>query len=138
MKKILEELDNTYRTEVALTVDVKGLPNNDVSDVGYDEKIMLTYEIDIDYKSWGIDGIHFRFPKPITFDVWTYEWNEEDYKDVETMRKTITIPLTDAEVESTSEGILAPTDINVYLKSDFTLDHVEIEVSQLHASYIGK
>lgn len=86
LKSINEGQEDQYNTEVNGRVNIFGdskYKNFEIADVNNDTKMRLYFNIDIDYRSWGIDGIkvtNIIGPKEIDIEVIYYVPEIDDNK----------------------------------------------------------
>ena len=91
---IREEADeNTFTTKVGLDVDIVGAEFNEGEEVKLsEEEVSLTYYMEIEYRSWGINGISVNPRGKMEFEVSVIDVND-------VVLKTIPVNIDFSEVE---------------------------------------
>lgn len=84
-----------------------------------DVKVMLAYDVDFEYRSWGIKGIYPRFQDELEI---TYF--QSDANDVE-VEKSVTVKLNDLRREfvRSVNGFGTPESLELWLKEDGSVDY---------------
>lgn len=86
-----------------------------------DFKIMLPYDIDIEYRSWGIKGIHPSLPVEFTINYFERDFNDDNVE----IEKEIKIALNDLKREfvQSVDGFGMPDTIELWIKEDGSVDY---------------
>lgn len=104
--------------DFAIEVRVEFWPVDKAIDID-DVKVMLSYDVDFEYRSWGIKGIYSRFQDELTI-----AYIERDADDRET-EKEITIKPNELRRDyvRSCDGIGTPESIEIWLNEDGSVDY---------------
>lgn len=117
---VVEQADNKYSSEVALDLTIKS--GDKIEDASHPHKIMVHYEIEIEYRSWGIKGVELYVTEPVTIE---YETDSGE-------SKSITIEPDRIEVGWEPGAHVAPYQLEVWLEGD------KLKEATLFVSFIDK
>lgn len=121
-KLLNEQEDNSYQLEVPVTIYMTGV------DVEAPDKVLISYDIDIDFRSWGIKDINI-FPRKISdFDITIVTWTDDADKESEDVLP-ISIDLTKIEpsIYWTEGSGFAPSALEVHIDPK-TKEVTEVEI----------
>lgn len=131
LEKVNEQLgEEDFRSEVDLQVYVKDLEaGEDVNIYDVDRKKLLTYTIDVEYRSWGIKDISVMPKGVIEFEV---EIIDVDDKVVKTLPVKIDFSTVDCSIEWMEGKSYDPSDLEVYLTKDGKIEEVTLSFYFIH------
>jgi len=118
--KVAEQADREYSAEISLDLTVRTAGN--IDDVTYDNKITVSYNIEVEYRTWGIKGYELYVTKPVTIE---YETESGE-------SKSITIEPIKIDIEWQTGATVSPYDLYVQIEDD------KLDVATLSASFIDK
>jgi len=103
LTRTISESDDDFTAEI--DVDLSIINHDD--DVDFPNKLPVTYEIDIDYRSWGIKSMHVYFKEPLVI---------EYKKEFDSKYSELKLDLNkDVEIEYVAGGSFTPVSIEIYL-----------------------
>ena len=131
LEKVNEQLgEEDFRGEVNLRVHVKGLVDGeDINIYDVDKKKLLTYTIDVEYRSWGIKDISVMPKGVVEFEV---EIIDADDKVVKTLPVKIDFSMVDYSIEWMEGKSYAPCDLEVYLTKDGKIEEITLSFYFIH------
>lgn len=131
LEKVNEQLgEEDFRSEVDLRVHVKDLEaGEDVNIYDVDKKKLLTYTIDVEYRSWGIKDISVMPKGVIEFEV---EIIDVDDKVIKTLPVKIDFSTVDCSIEWMEGKSYAPSDLEVYLTKDGKIEEIILSFYFIH------
>jgi hypothetical protein len=107
MKRLLEQIDY-YETEVKIYVYTQG-----DFEVDYDTKALLKYRIELEYRSWGIKSLYPVFSEPLEVRYSVLDAEGEPGEE-----KTVSVDLSNAEVEYYEGSVFSPYEVEVKLDTE--------------------
>jgi len=119
MKRLLEEMEG-YETEVKVFVTYTG-----EDDIDYTTTVPLQYDIELEYRSWGIKEVLFSF-KPISIEVWLLDVEGDQGE-----KKVIDLDMTAAKKSWSAGESYMPLNVDVTLNPDFSVKSIEIGCSYI-------
>jgi len=131
LEKVNEQLgEEDFRSEVDLRVHVKDLADGEDANIyDVDKKKLLTYSIDVEYRSWGIKDISVMPKGVIEFEV---EILDADDKVVKTLPVKIDFSMVDCSIEWMEGKSYAPSDLEVYLTKDGKIEEITLSFYFIH------
>ena len=98
MKRLLKERVDSYEIEVEVTLTVLDYEGT----VDQDDKVTINYDLDIEFRSWGIKGIDARGRGSVAIN---YALNDD--------WKSLMVDLTTVEIEYINGSSVAPTELAI-------------------------
>lgn len=112
----MQKNEMDFVTEVSVEIDPfdKGLYADEV-------KIMLPYDVDLEYRSWGIKGFCPILPYEITINYFERSWDDDSVE----VERSITVQPNELKREwvKSTDGIGCPESIFIALKNDGSVDY---------------
>jgi hypothetical protein len=132
LEKVNEQLgEEDFRSEVDLHVHVKDIEDAEEINI-VDKKKILTYTIDVEYRSWGIKDISVMPKGVIEFEV---EILDADDKVIKTLPVKIDFSTVDCSIEWMEGKSYDPSDLEVYLTKDGKIEEVTLSFYFIHPDW---
>jgi len=121
--KINEQLgEEDFQSKVDVHVHMKDLEaGEDTKVVGKEQP--LNYRMDVEYRSWGINGIDVRPARIVEFEVEILDVND---KVVKTLPVKIDFDTVDCDIEWLEGKVYVPSDLEVHLTRDGKIEEVTV------------
>jgi len=114
MKKLLNETRNRYKVEVEVSLTVLDYDGA----LDFDDKVVVDYDLDIEFRSWGIKGID-------VFGVGSVAINYA----LDDNWKTLIVDLTVVDIEYVNGSNIVPTELAVDIDADGKIQKAILYVS---------
>lgn len=110
MKKVIEQMDG-YRAEVQVTIYASNyVKARNLGDIENNDRVSVAYDIDIEFRSWGIKDITLSFRKPVTIHI-----VEQDLDSNVVGERDIEVDLSTAQIDWVEGDGYAPYELEVTL-----------------------
>lgn len=86
-----------------------------------DIKIMLSYDLEFEYRSWGCKGVYPLLQDEMAITYFEREFNDDDVE----IEKAVIVKLNDLKREwvKSTDGIGTPESIDLWIKEDGSVDY---------------
>lgn len=119
-----------FSDNVSLSI-ISDVPNTDIE---YAKKVNVSFNIDIEEKKWGINGISLSFKKPIEIPYTLLRYSKDSDEEKREEKKLIFDPTKIKHIDWTPGKTMMLLNIDIYLKEN---GEVNYNRSSIDAQYIS-
>lgn len=123
--QFLTESDNTFSTKVKVIVHINSTTNAEYEETESSITALVVYNIDIDYKTWGINDIRVTLIKIPYFNITFREISEKS----ELKNLTINIDVSKLQQNIVRSNIIKAGDLELYIDENGIINYSDSKIT---------